>query len=215
MRLLQSICHDPLVLQVGEKSKPPENIRHQVYPVNHEQKTELLLHILKRMSNISSVIIFTSTKDKADLVARNLQKNGIKVGLIHGDRNQAERSRALDSLKSGEYQALVATEIVARGIDIKDLSHVINYDPAETPEAYIHRVGRTGRVDAEGDAITLMDPAEESWILAVEKEIGKTIERVILTDFAYRKSIVAGSYHRRPFSPPPYGKAPRRKFGRR
>ena len=214
LQMLKAICKDPVTLQVGGKSKPPENIRHFVYPVSHDQKVELLLHILKRMSNLSSVIVFTNTKDKADLVARNLTKHGIRMGLIHGNRNQQERTQALEALKTGKYQVLVATEIVARGIDIKELSHVVNFDPAETPEAYIHRVGRTGRVDAEGDAITLMDPMEESWILAVEKEIGKTIERVTFTDFTYRKSLIAGSYHRRPFSPPSYTR-PSRGGGRR
>jgi ATP-dependent RNA helicase RhlE len=100
----------------------------------------------------------------------------------------------------------VATDIVARGIDIKDLSHVINYDPAETPEAYIHRIGRTGRVDAEGDAITLMDSMEESWIWAVEQEIGQKIERVTFPDFVYKKPIVAGSFHPRPYSPPSFSR---------
>jgi len=215
MQILKGIVKDPLTLQVGEKSKPPENIRHIVYPVSHFQKPDILIHIMKKMSNVSSVIVFTRTKDRADRIAASLVKNGIKTGVIHGDRNQAERTHALDALKSGEKQVLVATDIVARGIDIKDLSHVINYDPAETPEAYIHRIGRTGRVDAEGDAITLMDSMEESWIWAVEQEIGQKIERVTFPDFVYKKPIVAGSYHPRPYSPPSFSRDSRQTFKRR
>ena len=218
-RMLKDICHDPVTLQVGERDKPPENIRHTIYPVIHEQKAELLLHLLRKMDNLSSVIVFTRTKDEADRVAGLLTKNGVRVGLMHGDRNQVERTQALESLKSGQQQVLVATEIVSRGIDIKDLTHVVNYDPPETPEAYIHRVGRTGRVDAEGDAITLMDPMEEPWIVSVEKEIGRKIERVLLPDFTYRKSKVDGSYHPRPNYIPSFPKGGRRGgrggFGRR
>ena len=210
LRLVKSICNDPVILQVGEKSKPPENILHTVYPVIHEQKAEFLLHILKKIPPESSVIVFTRTKDRADRVAANLHKHGIKVELIHGDRDQKERTQALDALKSGDRQVLVATEIVSRGIDIKDLSHVVNYDPAETPEAYIHRIGRTGRVDAEGNAITIMDPMEEAWIVAVEKEIGQKIERIKLPDFTYRKSLVAGSYHPRPHYVPSFPRGGRR-----
>jgi ATP-dependent RNA helicase RhlE len=197
-RMLDDICHDPVVVQVGEMDRPPESIRHTVYPVIHEQKAEFLFHVLKKLPKLSSVIVFTRTKDEADRVAEVLTRNGVKVALIHGDRDQSERTRALADLKSGARQVLVATEIVSRGIDIKDLTHVVNYDPPETPEAYIHRVGRTGRVDAEGDAITLMDPMEEPWILSVEKAMGRKIDRVILPDFTYRKSKVDGSYHPRP-----------------
>lgn len=198
LRMVRAICHDPVILQVGEKSRTPENIRHSVYPVIHDQKPDLVLHVLRKMPHLSSVIVFTRTKDRADRLAAHLVKNGIKTELIHGDRDQRERTKALEALKSGEKQVLVATEIVSRGIDIKDLSHVVNYDPPDTPEAYIHRIGRTGRVDAEGDAITLMDPMEEAWILAIEKEIGQKIPRIVLPDFTYRKSVVAGSYHPRP-----------------
>jgi len=211
MHLVRQICNDPVVIQVGEKDRPPDQIRHTVYPVIHEQKGELLLHLLRKMPEISSMIVFTRTKQRADRLAAWLSKNSIQASCLHGDRDQKERTRALEALKTGKSQVLVATDIAARGIDIKDLSHVVVYDPPDTPESYIHRIGRTGRVEAEGDAITLMAPMEEGWVLAIEKAIGQKLPRVWLDDFQYRESEVHGSYHPRPYYVPTFPKKGRRR----
>ena len=210
LHLINQICRDPVTIQIGVKDRPPEAIRHTVYPVSHEQKKDLLLHLLRKMPEVSSVIIFTRTKERADRLAAWLGRRSIKAACLHGDRDQRERTRALEALKTGASQILVATDIAARGIDIKDLSHVIVYDPPDTPEAYIHRSGRTGRVETEGDAITLMAPQEEGWVLAIENAIGQKLPRLKLPDFEYRESRIAGSYHPRPYYIPTFPKKGRR-----
>ncbi len=212
--LIARICRDPVRLQVDAKDKTPEKIMHTLYEVSHEQKGELLVQIMKGLPKDSSVIVFTRTKEGADRVAAMLAKNGISNECLHGDREQRERARALEALKSGKCGALVATDVASRGIDIKDLSLVVNYDPPDTPEAYIHRIGRTGRVDSDGHAITLMAPAEEPWIKAIEAAIGQCLARSTLPGFKHRTSEVHGSYHPRPYYIPSRtarGRGPRRR----
>jgi ATP-dependent RNA helicase RhlE len=216
LRVAEDICRDPVHVRVGGIApKVPVGIRHAVYPVEHEQKEALLLRLIQDLKE-GSVLVFMRTKDRADRVAAFLQKSGVAATVMHGDRSQAERQAALDSFRSGRHRVLVATDLAARGLDIDDITHVINFDLPEEPETYIHRIGRTGRAEAEGDAFSLMAPMEEPWITAVEKVLGgNRLPRVILPDFPYRKSNVAGSWHPRPFYiPGPYARKNRAGRGR-
>ncbi len=199
MKLARDICHNPATIQIGVKSTTPVGIRHAVYPVSHDQKTELLLRLLHKESTMSSVIVFTRTKSRADRLATILERAGIKTSVLHSDRSQGQRLSALEKFRHGRSQVLVATDIAARGIDIKDISHVINFDVPSTPEDYIHRIGRTGRVEATGDAFSLISPEEESMIKDIERVINQRLPRITLPDFNYRKSSPqAPSRHPRP-----------------
>ena len=199
MKLARDICHNPATIQIGIKSRTRVGIRHAVYPVSHDQKTELLLRLLHKESTMSSVIVFTRTKSRADRLATMLERAGIRTSVLHSDRSQGQRLSALEKFRHGRSQVLVATDIAARGIDIKDISHVINFDVPSTPEDYIHRIGRTGRVEATGDAFSLISPEEESMIKDIERVINQRLPRITLPDFNYRRSSPqAPSRHPRP-----------------
>jgi ATP-dependent RNA helicase RhlE len=131
------------------------------------------------------VLAFTRTKHRANRLAEFLGKHGVRVERIHGNRSQAQRTQALAGFKSGRFQVLVATDIAARGIDIDALSHVVNFDVPPLPEDYIHRVGRTARAEARGDALTLVAPGEEADLRTIERAIGTRLSRVTLPDFDY------------------------------
>jgi ATP-dependent RNA helicase RhlE len=146
-----------------------------------------LLDVLLNRAEVMGVIVFTRTKRGAEKLARQLEKRGHPVAALHGDRTQSQRERALRDLKRGRVQVLVATDIASRGIDVEDLTHVINFDVPTAPEDYVHRIGRTGRADALGDAFTLMSPEEERDVKAIERFIGRSILRVTVPDFDYKK----------------------------
>jgi ATP-dependent RNA helicase RhlE len=148
------------------------------------QKDELLMALLDR-TNYESVIIFSRTKIGADMIGNALQTKGHKVEVIHSDRSQGQRTKALELFRSGEVEVLVATDIAARGLDIEGVSHVINYDVPENPEDYVHRIGRTGRANRTGDALTIFTAPEQEHITAIEYLINKTIPRVKLENFDY------------------------------
>jgi len=131
------------------------------------------------------VIVFTRTKHRANRLTEVLEKGGVSVARIHGNRSQAQRTLALDGFKSGKFQVLVATDIVARGIDVEELSHVVNFDVPNVPDDYIHRVGRTARADATGDAFTFVAPEEEGDLRAIERAVGRTLPRITVTGFNY------------------------------
>ena len=187
LKLAHKMCRDPVTIQVGFRSNPPAGIRHAVYPVSHNQKTELLLRLLHDGGDRSSAIIFTRTKSRADRLGTSLERAGIRTSVIHSDRSQGQRLRALDYFKRGRSQAMVATDIAARGIDIKDVTHVINFDVPSTPEDYVHRIGRTARAEATGDAFSLVSPDEEPMIKDIERLINQRLPRVTLPDFNYQK----------------------------
>jgi ATP-dependent RNA helicase RhlE len=136
----------------------------------------LLLELLRRRE-VGNAIVFTRTKHRANRVAQKLEKQGVSVARIHGNRSQKQRTEALAGFKAGRYQVLVATDILARGIDVEALEHVVNFDVPVTPEDYIHRVGRTGRAEATGDAYTFVAPEERDLVQAIERKVGKPIER--------------------------------------
>jgi ATP-dependent RNA helicase RhlE len=162
-------------------------ITQAVYPVPRGLKTDLLDELLRR-TDTRGVIVFARTKRGADRLARQLEKRGHSVAPLHGDRTQSQRERALRDLKRGRIEVLVATDIASRGIDVSDLSHVINFDVPVTPEDYVHRIGRTARAEATGDAFTLMAHEEERDLKAIERFIGKSILRVTIPDFDYKKA---------------------------
>jgi ATP-dependent RNA helicase RhlE len=183
--LIKWAMHDPETIEIGARRSPAETVKHVIYPVSDTQKTDLLLELLKRV-NFESVIVFCRTKHGADRVAHTLKRANHAVAVLHSNRTQREREQALRGFRDGRFEVLVATDIAARGLDIADVSHVINYDVPQHPEDYIHRIGRTGRAEATGDAFTIMIAEDASHVYAIERFISKKIERVKLENFDYR-----------------------------
>jgi ATP-dependent RNA helicase RhlE len=183
--LIQWAMRNPQTIEIGPRRKPVETVAHVIYPVSEMQKTDLLLELLKRV-NYDSVIVFCRTKYGADRVAHLLKRNNHAVAVLHSNRTQREREQALRGFRDGRYEVLVATDIAARGLDIADVSHVINYDVPQHPEDYIHRIGRTGRMEAKGDAFTLMVAEDARHVNAIERFIGQKILRTKLENFDYR-----------------------------
>ena len=165
-------------------SKPAVGITQALYPVREELKAHLFLELLKR-GEIKDVIVFTRTKHRSNRLYDFLTTHGVRCERIHGNRSQAQRTQALAGFKSGQVQVLVATDIVARGIDVEELGHVVNFDVPHVPEDYIHRVGRTARAEATGDAFTFVSPEEETDLKAIERAIGKRIPRLTVAGFDY------------------------------
>jgi ATP-dependent RNA helicase RhlE len=182
--LAREILREPVTIAVERPAAPATGITHTAYPVASELKSRLLLALLERPA-ARSVLAFTRTKHRANRLAEFLGRNGVRVERIHGNRSQAQRTQALAGFKSGHFQVLVATDIAARGIDIDALSHVVNFDVPALPEDYIHRVGRTARAEALGDALTLVAPGEEADLRIIERAIGTRIARETLPGFDY------------------------------
>lgn len=176
---------EPEEIDVRTGAITADTISHALYPVAGYQKYDLLLALLER-THYKSVIVFTRTKRDADRITEWLESNRIAVSTMHADRTQRERTEALAGFKSGKFSVLVATDIASRGLDISGVSHVINYNVPEHPEDYVHRIGRTGRAGDEGEAFTLFSPDELLQLQAIERLIGKTIERKKLDGFNYR-----------------------------
>jgi ATP-dependent RNA helicase RhlE len=181
-RFSGGIQKDPLTIVVGKKRNPIETINQRVYFVRQQLKPLLLKHMLKAEA-MDCVLIFSRTKHGADRINRNLQREGFKTVAIHSNRTQSQRLSALDGFKAGKYQIMVATDIAARGIDVEGISHVINYDVPKHPEDYVHRIGRTGRAQATGDAITLVTEEEGGELSRIEKYIDKYLEPLLYPDF--------------------------------
>jgi ATP-dependent RNA helicase RhlE len=184
--LAHEMLHDPVTINLERKSAPAVGITQAVYPVGRELKSALLVELLKR-DIIADAIVFTRTKHRANRLADYLDRQGISTARIHGNRSQGQRTAALEGFKAGRHRILVATDIVARGIDVEELGHVINFDVPQDPDAYIHRVGRTARAEMTGDAFTLVAPDEEQDMRAIERVIGKPLPRVTLPGFDYAK----------------------------
>jgi len=182
--LSRELLRDPSSINLERKSAPAVGIRQAIYPVREELKPALFVELMRR-GDVGSVIVFTRTKHRANRLADYLQGEGVPNAKIHGNRSQAQRTEALEGFKSGRIRCLVATDIVARGIDVEQLEHVVNFDVPHLPEDYIHRVGRTARADATGDAFTFVSPEEEQDLAAIERAVGKRLPRVILPDFDY------------------------------
>jgi ATP-dependent RNA helicase RhlE len=177
---------NPVSINLQRESAPPAGITHAVYPVSQALKAALLLELLRR-NVVRDVLVFTRTKHRADRLAAHLVRAGIKAERIHGNRSQSQRTLALSGFKAGRYRVLVATDLAARGIDVTALGHVVNFDVPPVPEDYIHRVGRTGRAEATGDAITFSSPEEREDLQAIERAIRQALPRVTLADFDYHQ----------------------------
>ncbi len=184
-RVVGEFMRSPIRIEVDRPKSPAAGVTQNLYPVMQDQKYDLLYTILKN-TQITSAVIFTRTKHRADRVARFLEQKGIPVAVLHSNRSQAQRTHAMDGFREAKHQILVATDIAARGIDVKQISHVINFDVPQHAEDYVHRIGRTGRAFAVGDAITLADREEEKHIAAIEQFIGQTIPRCAYPDFPYK-----------------------------
>jgi ATP-dependent RNA helicase RhlE len=182
--LARKYLRKPIVVQVGRRSSAASTVTHAVYPVPRDRKTELLAELLNK-EGMDSVLIFSRTKHGADKVVRHLASKGISATAMHADKSQGERTKALEDFKKGKVRVLVATDIAQRGLDVSGISHVINYDVPQQAEDYVHRIGRTGRAAATGDAFTFMAPDEIAMVRAIERVIGEPIPRISVPGFDF------------------------------
>ncbi len=182
--LTREMLRNPVTINMERKAAPAVGITQAVYPVRQELKAALFLALLAK-GDMQEALVFTRTKHRADRLTKHLIREGIQAERIHGNRSQAQRTEALAGFKSGKYRVLVATDIAARGIDVEELGHVVNFDVPMVAEDYIHRVGRTARAEATGDAFTFVAPEEEGDLRAIERAVGKRLPRVTLPDFDY------------------------------
>ena len=198
-RLANSILKDPVHVQVGTIA-PVNTVSHALYPVSEALKPQLLLSVLKETPT-GRVLVFTRTKRRASRLACNLSKNGYRVSELQGDMTQNRRQSAIDGFRAGKYDILVATDIAARGIDISEISHVINFDMPDTVDAYTHRIGRTGRAESTGEAFTFTIQADEPIVRQIERTLGRSIQRRCLPGFAPASADGFETYH--PSNSPP------------
>ena len=182
--LAREMLRNPVSIATQRQSAPASGITQAVYPVSQELKSSLIVHLLRNRT-MTQALVFTRTKHRANRLADALVQAGIKCERIHGNRSQAQRTAALAGFKNGTYPVLVATDIAARGIDVDQLGHVVNFDVPLVPDDYIHRVGRTGRAEATGDAFTFVAPDEEGSLRDIERAIGRRLPRVTVPDFDY------------------------------
>ena len=184
-RLAYDILHAPVTVQINP-GKPVNTVAHALYPVDPNRKTELLMELL-RQTDWESVLIFTRTKHRAKRLGEQLERAGWRAASLQGNLSQSQRQAAIDGFRNGSYQILVATDIAARGIDVCGISHVINYDMPDTPDAYTHRIGRTGRAEKTGDAFTFYTREDEPLVRSIERVIGDEIECRTLKGFEYQR----------------------------
>lgn len=182
-RLASDILQNPVTVKVGTTA-PPVTVKHALYPVAQHLKTSLLLELL-RHTDTESVLVFTRTKHRAKRVGEQLEKAGYRAASLQGNLSQNRRQAALDGFRDGSFQILVATDIAARGIDVTQVSHVVNYDITDTPETYIHRIGRTGRAARSGDAFTMVTAEDTAMVRSIEKALGTQLERRLVDGFDY------------------------------
>ena len=182
--LARKYLRKPIVVQVGLRTQAASTVTHAVYPVPRDRKSALLVELL-RQSELDSVLVFTRTKHGADKVVRNLEREGIAALAMHSEKSQGQRTDALDQFKKGTIRVLVATDIAQRGLDIAGISHVVNYDVPAQAEDYVHRIGRTGRAAATGDAFTFMAPDEISMVRLIERTLGQPIPRISVPGYDF------------------------------
>jgi len=183
--LANEMLHNPVSIERERQGgATPSGIRQAVYPVPQELKSRLLVRLI-RGGDIQQALVFTRTKHRANRLADFLGREGLKADRIHGNRSQAQRTAALAAFKSGRIPVLVATDIAARGIDVEALGHVVNFDVPLAAEDYIHRIGRTGRAEATGEAFTFVSPQEQGELAAIERAVGRKLPRVTVPDFDY------------------------------
>jgi ATP-dependent RNA helicase RhlE len=187
-KLANQVLKNPVKVELARG--PVATISHALYPVNQDAKTALLLHLLKS-AGTDPILIFTKTKHKATRLAEQVSKAGYTTASLQGNLSQNKRDRALAGFKSGQFQILVATDIAARGIDVNNISHIINYDVPANGETYIHRIGRTARATKSGEAYTFITGEDKRLIRDIEKSLGKPIEKRMVKDFDYGKAAAA------------------------
>jgi ATP-dependent RNA helicase RhlE len=193
-QLADEMLYRPLMVQVAPPA-PADTVRHTHFPVSQDRKTPLLLKILKD-TQTASVLVFTRTKHRAKRLSEILAKAGYGSTSLQGNLSQNRRQAALDGFRSGKIQILVATDIAARGIDVSSVSHVVNFDVPDTTEAYIHRIGRTGRVARRGEAFNLVTTDDQAILRSIDKLLGSLVERRTLTDFDYGTPLSATASNR-------------------
>ena len=208
-RITAEFLHRPETIEIGRRANPAESVAQFLYPVPKSRKIDLLIHLL-RDASLDSVLIFSRTKHGADKIARKLKAAGVNAATLHSNRSQSQRTQALESFRRGHSRVLVATDIASRGIDVEGISHVINFDFPMHPEDYVHRIGRTGRADAVGDAVSFVTPDDEQYVRLLEKMIRKTILRRKVEGFDYTDRVTPASIPARPTArtaaPPPPGR---------
>ena len=181
-QLADSFLHDPVMVEGETQNSAAELVTQVVHPVSADRKRELLVHLIKE-GDWQQVLVFTKTKHGADRLAVQLSRSGVDADAIHGNRSQPQRSRALDEFKRGKIRVLVATDIAARGLDIEELPHVVNYELPHVPEDYVHRIGRTGRAGSTGDAVALVSQEEQGLLAAIERVMKRRVERKTIEGF--------------------------------
>jgi len=182
-KLVKEILHNPVTVQIGHTA-PAATVSHSLYPVKQHLKTALLMELLYRTES-KSVLVFARTKYRTERIAQQLKRAGFKATSLQGDLSQPRRQAALDGFRTGSVKILVATDVAARGIDILRISHVINYDMPENTDVYINRIGRTGRINNNGDALTFVTNADTAMVNSIEHILNKKIERRMLENFDY------------------------------
>ncbi|HET6352226.1 MAG TPA: DEAD/DEAH box helicase [Coriobacteriia bacterium] len=207
-QIVGRMLHDPAYVEIAVRGTTAANVEQAVLPVEQGQKPELLAALI-RQRGADRVLVFTRTKARADLVKTILENDNFKVAVMHADRTQQQRDSALEKFREGKVDILVATDIIARGIDISDIDHVVNYDVPENPDDYVHRIGRTARAGASGYALTLLGPDEISQFREIEYLLGEHVPTLDIEGFVYRDGRIV------PFPGRPVKKTGRSVFGGR
>ncbi len=182
-KLADTLLKNPVTIQVAKRNAVADGVVHRVHPVARERKREMLIHLIRERA-MHQVLVFTGTRMGCNRLAYQLNKEGVHAAAIHGDKTQTERMEALEAFKAGKVGVLVATDVAARGLDIEELPMVVNFDLPNTPDDYVHRIGRTGRAGKEGEALSLVCPEDQEKLADIEKMLKRRIDRVIVEGFA-------------------------------
>jgi len=197
-RLVQEILHDPVTVQIG-RTLPANTVSHVLYPVKQHRKTALLMELLRHIET-ELVLVFARTKHRTERVAQQLARAGYRVTSLQGNMSQYQRQSAIDGFRAGSFKILVATDIAARGIDVLDISHVVNYDMPDNTDAYINRIGRTGRIGKTGDAFTFVTSEDAAMVHALEHLLNTPLEHRTLQSFDYTMPVLDNKYIRSSYS---------------
>ena len=195
-KITGEFLRNPETVEIGRRSNPADSVAQFLYPVPKSRKIDLLIHLLRDQS-LDSVLVFSRTKHGADKIVRKLKAANIAAAALHSNRSQSQRVAALNAFKNGNARVLVATDIASRGIDVEGISHVVNFDFPMHAEDYVHRIGRTGRADAVGDAISFVTPDDETYVRGLEKMTRRSVPRKREEGFDYSE-VAAMSHQPRP-----------------
>jgi ATP-dependent RNA helicase RhlE len=210
-RLSQDILRDPLTVAVGRQGTAATTVTQTAYPVPAHRKTALLRHLLDEWE-LPSVLVFTRTKHGAKRLARALADGDCRVAELHGDRSPAQRARAMQVFRSRGVPVLVATNLAARGLDVRHITHVVNFDVPHAPEEYVHRIGRTGRAGDQGDALVLVSPEENHLLARIERQLGRRLPRREVPEFDYAARPAPKGSKQRPLPPGVFAKAGKKPY---